>query len=234
MLLKEVIDKFYFDRQKDREQRHFYITDAGRCGRALFFKFKNVPRKEIEANILRLFDHGDHIHQLIMKPLLSVREIHVVAAEVNIPPQKIISGRADAIISDGHELYVLDIKSMNSMVFNRLTEPKEENVDQIQLYLHYFRISKGILLYVNKDNQYLKEFIVEYDKRRANCLIKSLNQIKRKIEKNILPARLDEYPKNWQCRFCQFRQICSMADAGEMKWPDFIEKIKKRGSFRIS
>lgn len=81
------------------------------------------------------------------------------------------------------------------MVFNRLTEPKEENVDQIQLYLHYFRISKGILLYVNKDNQYLKEFIVEYDKRRANCLIKSLNQIKRKIEKNILPARLDEYPK---------------------------------------
>jgi CRISPR/Cas system-associated exonuclease Cas4 (RecB family) len=228
MLLKEIIDKFYFDRQRNREQHHFYITDAGRCGRALFFKFKNVPRKEIDANILRLFDHGDHIHQLIMKPLLSVREIHVVAAEVNIPPQEMISGRADAIISDGKELYVLDIKSMNSLVFNKLTEPKEENVDQIQLYLHYFKIPKGILLYVNKDDQYLKEFIVKYDKKRVNCLLKGLEKIKKKIDKNILPARLIDYPKNWQCRYCQFKRICSMAHEGEMKWQEFKKEIEKK------
>src|SRR4030043_1593252 len=170
-MLKELIDKFYLDRQKDKEQHHFYITDAGKSGRAFFFKFKNVPRKEMEANILRLFDHGDHIHQLIMKPLLSTREIHVVAAEVNIPPQELISGRADAIISDGKELYVLDIKSMNSMIFGKLDEPKEENMDQLQLYLHYFKIPKGILLYVNKDNQQLKDFVVQYEKKCALSLL---------------------------------------------------------------
>jgi len=115
-MLKELIDKFYLDKQRDREQHHFYITDAGRCARSVFFfyitdagrcarsvffKFKNAPKKAIEPNILRLFDHGDHMHQLIMKPLLSVREVHVVASEVNIPPQELISGRADAIVSDG-------------------------------------------------------------------------------------------------------------------------------------
>jgi len=150
-MLKEIIDKFYLDRQKDKQQHHFYITDAGKCPRQVFFKFKNVPKREMEAHILRLFDHGDSMHKLIMRPLLSTREIHVVASEIDIPPQELISGRADAILSDGRQLYVLDIKSMNSMIFERLVEPKPENVDQIQLYLHYFRIPKGILLYVDKD-----------------------------------------------------------------------------------
>jgi len=102
-MLKELIDKFYLDRKKDKEQQHFYVSEAGKCPRQIFFKFKNAPRKEMEANILRLFDHGDHMHQLIMKPLLSTREVRVVTAEVDIPPQELVRGRADAIISDGKE-----------------------------------------------------------------------------------------------------------------------------------
>jgi len=227
-MLRELIDKFYLDGQKDREQRHFYITDAGKCARALFFKFKNVPRKEIKANILRLFDHGDHIHQLIMKPLLSIREIHVVASEVKIPPQELISGRADAIISDGKDLYVLDIKSMNSMIFKNLDQAKEENIDQLQLYLHYFKIPKGILLYVNKDNQELKEFIINYDKKWATTLLSGLKKLKEDIDSNVIPDRLPDYPENWQCRYCQFKSVCVMANSGELKWDEFKKKIKLR------
>jgi CRISPR/Cas system-associated exonuclease Cas4 (RecB family) len=225
-MLKELIDKFYLDRQKDKEQHHFYITDAGKCGRNLFFKFKNVPREEMKANILRLFDHGDHIHQLIMRPLLSTKDVHVVASEVNIPPQEIINGRADAIVSDGKDLYVLDIKSMNSMIFERLEEPKEENVDQVQLYLHYFRIPKGILLYVNKNTLELKEFVVSYNKSRALSLLDNLKDIKKKIDSDIIPPRLPDYPENWQCKYCQFQEICSKANGGEVKWGDFKKKIE--------
>lgn len=224
--LSELIDKFYLAKQKDREQKHFYITDAGRCPRAIFFKFKNVPRAEMEARILRLFDHGDSIHQLIMKPLLSMREVHVVASEVNIPPQEIISGRADAIISDGKTLYVLDIKSMNGMVFNNLKEPKEENVNQIQLYLHYFKVPKGILLYVNKDTQALKEFIVDYDRKKAKDLLDSLAELKVEIEKDIIPERASGYPSDWQCKYCPFIEVCKTVDGGKVKWADFKKKIE--------
>jgi len=225
-MLKELIDKFYLDRKKDREQQHFYITDAGKCPRSIFFKFKNVPREEMEARVLRMFDHGDHIHQLIMKPLLSVRDIHVVASEVNIPPQELISGRADAIISDGKDLYVLDIKSMNSMIFKNLTEPKEENIDQIQLYLHYFKIPTGILLYVNKDSQDLKEFLITYNKNRASQLLKDLNDLKNKIDSDIVPDRIFGYPENWQCQYCQFKEICKMAGENELKWSNFKNKTE--------
>ena len=228
-MLKELIDQFYLDRQRDREQHHFYITDAGKCGRSLFFKFKNAPRKGMEASVLRLFDHGDHMHQLIMKPLLSTRDIHVVASEVNIPPQEIVSGRSDAIISDGKNLYVVDIKSMNSMIFAKLQEPKAENLDQLQLYLHYFKIPKGILLYVNKNSLELKEFLVNYDPRRAQSLIASLGEIKKKIDLDLMPDRLPGYPEGWQCTYCQFREICSMAGSGEVKWNDFKSKIESLG-----
>ncbi|MDO8663654.1 MAG: Dna2/Cas4 domain-containing protein [Candidatus Wildermuthbacteria bacterium] len=227
-MLKELIDKFYLERQKDREQRHFYITDAGKCPRAIFFKFKNAPREEMEAKILRMFDHGDHIHQLIMKPLLSVREIHVVASEVNIPPQELISGRADAIISDGKDLYVLDIKSMNSMIFKNLTEPKEENTYQVQLYLHYFKISRGILLYVNKDTQELKEFRVDYDKDLSDRLLAELSNLKTKIDGNIIPQRISGYPGDWQCKYCAFKEVCGMTvGPGEMSWDRFKENAEE-------
>src|SRR3989338_1305888 len=162
----------------------------------------------MEASVLRLFDHGDHMHQLIMKPLLSIRDVHVVASEVNIPPQEIVSGRSDAIISDVKSLYVLDIKSMNSMIFDKLSEPKEENVNQIQLYLHYFKVPKGILLYVNKNSLELKEFMIDYDKEKCLSLLQGLAETKSKIDEGIIPDRIPGYPGDWQCRYCQFAGIC--------------------------
>lgn len=225
-MLKELIDKFYTDRQKDKEQHHFYITDAGKCSRQIFFKFKNVPREEMEARVLRMFDHGDSIHQLIMRPLFSIKEVRVVASEVDIPPTELIRGRADAIISDGKELYVLDIKSMNSMVFKNLVEPKEENIDQIQLYLHFFKVPKGILLYINKDTQELKEFLVHYDEERVKSLLRDLSNLKVKIDSDIVPSRIAGWPNDWQCQYCQFKEICSLASGGEMSWNDFKAKIE--------
>lgn len=224
-MLKELIDQFYLDKQRDRDQTRFYITDAGKCQRAVFFKFKKAPKRGMDPNILRMFDHGDYIHQLIMKALLGARDIHVVSSEINIPPQEIISGRADAVLSDGKELFVLDIKSMNSMIFRNLEEPKEENVSQIQLYLHYFQIKKGILLYVNKDTQQLKEFSVDYDKDLAGRLICDLEFLKTKIDSDTVPNRMGNYPSNWQCRYCQFSDICRTMQDEQMSWAVFKQKV---------
>jgi len=229
-MLKEIINKYYLDKQRERgksAQTRFYISQAGKCSRSIFFKFKNVPEKDLEPNILRLFDHGDHMHQLIMNSLLSTRDVHVVASEVNIAPQELVSGRADAIVSDGKDLYVLDIKSMNSMIFRTLSEPKQENVDQIQLYLYYFKAPKGILLYVNKDNLDLKEYIIDYDPLRAENLLNNLIHLKKQIDTNIVPPRVEDYPDDWQCRYCQFRDVCDMADSGEMEWEDFKKNKTK-------
>lgn len=222
-MLRELIDKFYLDRQKDREQHHFYITDAGKCPRAIFFKFKKVPREEMEARVLRMFDHGDYIHRLILNTLFSLGIVR--SSEISIPPQEIISGRADAIITLNNDIYIIDIKSMNSMVFRSLTQPKEENIDQIQLYLHFFKISKGILLYVNKDTQELKEFLVQYDEIRSQALLADLSNLKVKIDSDVIPQRIPGYPNEWQCQYCQFKEICSTAGGDEVAWGILKQKL---------
>ncbi|PJA84072.1 MAG: hypothetical protein CO145_02540, partial [Candidatus Nealsonbacteria bacterium CG_4_9_14_3_um_filter_37_13] len=103
---------------------------------------------------------------------------------------------------------------------------KAENVNQLQLYLHFFKIPKGILLYVNKDTLELKEFLVNYNPTLAQALLKDLAILKSKLNANIIPQRLPEYPENWQCQYCQFKEICSMAGGGEMNWDDFKKKIE--------
>lgn len=223
-MLKELIDQFYLDKEKDKEQHHFYITDAGKCPRAIFFKFKNIPREKMAPEVLRMFDHGDYIQMQILSNLFSLGIVR--ASEVKIPPQELISGRADAIVSLNNELYVVDFKSMNSMVFKGLTNPKEDNINQIQLYLHFFKIPKGILLYINKDTLELKEFIIEYNPLLAKKLLKDLENLKTKIEKNIVPARISSWPDDWQCQYCAFKEICSSMGGKEMKWDEFKQRIQ--------
>ncbi len=226
-MLKELIDQFYLDREKDREQNHFYITDAGKCARAIFFKFKNMPREKMEARMLRLFDHGDYIQMQILNTLFGLGIVR--ASEVQIPPQGLVSGRADAIITLNNELYVVDFKSMNSMLFRKLQEPKEENVNQIQLYMHYFQIPKGILLYMSKDTSELKDFPIQYNTDLVQSLLKGLETLDKKIKTNIVPEQMLDFPHNWQCIYCQFRDICSSCGKSELKWDEFKNKIEKLG-----
>lgn len=225
-MLRELIDKFYLDQQKNKEQTRFYISDAGKCSRTVFFKFKNAPREKMDARILRIFDHGEYLHRNIFNILYRLRI--GVTTEVSIPAQEIVSGRADAIVCIDNENYVLDIKSMNSMIFRNLTAPKEENVYQLQLYLHYFNIKKGILFYIDKDRQNIKEFIIDYDPELCQRLLNDFKELKEKIDSDIVPQTLPDYPDNWQCNYCPFRVICDMASREEISWLEFKKKIQKQ------
>ncbi len=214
-MLKELIDKFYLENQKNKEQTRFYITDAGKCSRAVFFKFKNAPKEPTHPRIMRIFEHGENIHRSIFNVLYRLKI--GVTTEIPIPSQEIVSGRADAILCMDNENYVLDIKSINSMIFRNLASPKEENIYQIQLYMHFFGIKKGILLYVDKDQQELKEFFLNYDEKLCNELMGKFHALKSQIESDILPERLGDYPKNWQCNYCVFKEICKSANAADFK-----------------
>jgi CRISPR/Cas system-associated exonuclease Cas4 (RecB family) len=211
-MLKELIDEFYRENQKNREQTRFYITDAGKCPRAVFFKFKNAPKEPIEPRLMRIFDHGENIHRNIFNILYRLKI--GCTTEIKIPDQEIVSGRADAILclpteqTGVNENYVLDIKSINSMLFRKLEQPKEENIYQVQLYMHFFGIKKGILLYVDKDQQNLKEFFLDYDEQLCKNLMDKFYALKSQIESDILPAKLEDYPRNWQCNYCVFKDIC--------------------------
>lgn len=225
-MLKELIEKYYQDKRDERDKVKFYISDAGKCPRQTFFKFKKAPRAEMEPRILRIFDQGDYVHLRLMRDLFSLGI--VVASEINIPPLESIGGRADAIVSIDKELYLVDFKSINSSILRSLTEPKDDHLYQIQLYLHFFKLKKGILLYEGKDTLELKEFLVEYNPELAQKLLQEFDRLKVNLERDLIPDQLSDYPKNWQCQYCQFREICDRAGPGNVNWKEFKVKLQSQ------
>jgi len=223
-MLKEIIDKYYQDKNNERERKRFYISDAGKCPRQIFFKFKKAPRKEMEPRLLRIFDQGDYVHLRLTRDLFSLGI--VVASEIDIPPREDIGGRADAIIRINNELYLVDLKSINSNILYKMEKPKEDHILQVQLYLHFFKLKKGILLYEGKDNSEIKEFPVEYDKKVAEKILNDFKRLKINVEKDLIPQRLPDFPDSWQCQYCQFREICDMSGSENIKWGDFKKKIE--------
>jgi len=120
----------------------FFAEDAGKCPRAVYFSIKGYQRKDLDPRILRIFDVGDDTHRRILGALFSLGL--VVACEVPIPNQKLIHGRADAILSVKGRPIVLEIKSSSSNKFRRLSRPEGAHLKQIQVYLHFFTFLKGL------------------------------------------------------------------------------------------
>jgi CRISPR-associated protein Cas4 len=203
-MIKELIDELYKAKQDSRDKLAFYITDAGKCPRAVWFSLKKYPKKEIDARVMRIFEHGNHTHMRIMSVLYSLGL--VTASEITIPENQMIHGRADAIINVKGQLYVLEIKSINSTKF-RKDEPDIDHVKQLQLYMFFFNIKKGIILYENKDTQDLKEFILDYDEGLVKKLFADFNQLKEKVEKNVVPE-IPEDIEDWRCEYCPYIESC--------------------------
>lgn len=212
-MLKELINQFYTNHFKDRDKHHFYITDAGKCPRQIFFKFKKYPRKEPEARVLRIFDHGDYTHMRIMSVLFSLGIVR--AAEIRIPPQEIIAGRADAIVGIEGKPYILEIKSSSHYKFDQLNAPDSDHFKQIQLYMHYFKVPQGILLYEDKNTQELKEFVVRYSPDLVQKVLADFEVLKGQIEKDIIPS-IPKDIESWRCEYCEYREECQKIEKSKL------------------
>ena len=49
-----------------------------------------------------------------------------------------------------------------------------------------------------------------------------------KIESDVIPDTLPDYPGNWQCTYCQFKEICKTAGQNELNWNTFKNKIEAK------
>jgi CRISPR-associated protein Cas4 len=203
-MIIEKIDEFYNSKSDGRERTAFYISDAGKCPRQIWFAMKKYPKKATEARVHRIFEHGDHTHMRIMSVLFSLGL--VTAVEVGIPENEVIHGRADAILSVNGEPYVAEFKSVNSFKF-RTGEADADHLKQLQLYLHFFKIKKGVLIYENKDTQDMKEFIVDYNEEFSREILASFEKLRKQVDANEIP----EMPKgieSWRCEYCPYLESC--------------------------
>lgn len=216
-MLKEFIDKFYEESERaDKERDYFYVSEAGKCPRAVFYSVKQAPKKPMEPRAIRVLAVGDYMHMRLVGVLASMGVLR--SAEVDIAKQNLVHGRADAIVSINNELYVVDFKSINSNAFKYLNEPKSEHIKQVQLYMHFFQIPRAIILYECKDKSEILEFLVDYDKKICENLLKSLGVIMEQVKAGVIPA-IPRDLESWQCEYCAYSDICRKHEAeGIRNW----------------
>jgi len=213
MKLIPLIDTLLESREESQNDKrdYFHISEVDKCPRAISYKMKGMPGEKFKADMYRKLDNGDYVHKRIMSILVSLGI--VVASEIRIPESNTFHGRADAIVTIDNELYVLEIKSMNSYGFKNLEQPDPAHLKQIRLYMHYFNINKGIILIENKDSQELKEFIVTRDDRILNEIFISFGILKEMTQANTIPPKPNfNREDKWRCDYCPYRKVCAQHD----------------------
>lgn len=100
--------------------------------------------------------------------------------------------------------HVTDPKK-NPFTGKGLVSSKIEHYVQMQLYMHYFGLRWGLYCAVNKNADDLYYEVVYYKPEVAAAYVDRARGI---IYSQQPPAKISQDPSWWECKFCDFREIC--------------------------
>lgn len=118
------------------------------------------------------------------------------------------------------ELVVVELKTLKPehwRAVNRSTSVKWKSFySQIQLYLHFYKIKRAILAAICRGCDEVKEFLIEYDPGYVAGRLDKARRLKRHLDENTVPTAegLAEGPYGSMCRFCPFKDLCSIEEMG--------------------
>lgn len=204
----------WLERPSDHVSTRFRFKPSGisGCRRKLFYEFILAEKDPggIAAKTMRIFDMGHAVHDILQKQLLACGVIEKPEdIEVEFFTKKgRIKGFIDAIITIKGERYILEIKSINTKGFDGLKGPKEDHIDQANVYMKVMKISKAIILYYDKNTSRTKEFYIEMDIEVILSLKQRMDYVKQCVETGAVPKRISKDPKSYFCMFCDYKKAC--------------------------
>jgi len=136
-------------------------------------------------------------------------------------PELNIAGKCDGVILSNGEKYVLDMKTSDPTLFERMKTPWPSNIYQVQVYMWLLGIKKGLLLYIDKSangSVPVKEFEVEYS-------ADTINDVKGKITAFNLAMKTHTLPDCCCRKNSGFKIKCSEIE-GVKAVTSVIEKWK--------
>ena len=195
------------------------VSQAGQgCDRYLEYCLYVVPPSgSLSAKTSRIFRQGNDTHLSIQEmmhemgvlvKLESQKDAHrsrvyETPFEVLDPPMR---GSADGVILKplGDQLFVLEIKTINTEEFKAITGPKIPHRMQLNIYMGALGIYKGIFIYEDKNTQDQKFWEVDFDNVSWDALLLRLKRIFKLYINDTLADRVD-IPA---CKTCTWFQRC--------------------------
>lgn len=190
----------------------FHPSQLGTCQRKLWYHHNHAPKDvQSSTDLVRewlIFETGTYIGVMIQNlcqraGLLTRREVAIV------DHRNKILGHADGEIKIGKVYYVLELKTINSRGFTKLSEPQKSHVKQAHAYMKSLKHEFAIILYIEKDRHALKEFVVPFSaKFYEEHVAQRIKKHFRNLKRNTPPEREGENPRLMPCTFCCFKRVC--------------------------
>jgi len=180
-----------------------HVTELLYCLRKAYLRRTHLDiEKELEQ---RWYLYRGSVFDRLWCELFPRNQIRIT---YRIPNGPTIVGKIDFINKEGDDLVLYELKT----IANRYAikdGPKEGHIKQAKFYAWCENIDVAKLVYVSFEG--VKIFTV--DCSDAHEVVKELEEraklLYNCLKKERLPPRTD---KEWECRYCEFRDICSVEE----------------------
>ena len=207
----KLIDNYLVREYKPKEMGRYYPSEIASCMRKTWFSYK-IPKKT-DAKLLRIFESGNMLHEFITETIKSEKNdnVELIKSELPIKIEEkdfVVSGRIDnlVLVKIDNKLALIEVKSAKFLP----KEHRKEHEAQLQLYMKALGVKEGIILYIQKDNLEVKSFDIEYNKNKADKIMKRFEELHKSLVQNKIPspeAKLDS-DLSWMCEYCNYREEC--------------------------
>jgi len=158
-------------------------TLSNSCDKAVWLIYHgHMVESKLEPTLNRIFQNGNYLEKRVESWFSSLGILlgSEIPVKYEIPS---ISGRIDFLIKhQEYQVLPVELKSINTNGFSRLSGPKKEHKVQLQMYLNMGNYDMGTVLYENKNDQQIKTFLVERNKDEWEKIIERCFKIQAMIE----------------------------------------------------
>lgn len=221
--IRKAVDKHYAEASLATPHReHLGASIIGNaCDRQIWYSFRWARKVAHTGRVVRLFSRGHHEEPRFIAQL---RTIGATVSEIDPATGKQwrfealgghFAGSGDGVVG-GLEAYglagsgVLECKTHNDKSFKKLQTSgvltaKPVHYAQMQIYMHYLGLAWALYVAVNKNDDELYMEVVRAAPAVSEHLIHRAEII---IAHQTPPKRISESPAWWECKWCDFYDIC--------------------------
>jgi hypothetical protein len=185
------------------------------CKAALQYSLRGYPQKEPPAPVLRIFEIGHLIEDLVVKDLQQAG-VNVLPVNTDTGQQweytafsGHLRGHADGLILTKEGYEILEIKSMKDRKWQKF---KTQGIrishpiyfDQMQILMGLAKLKTAWMVSYNKDNSLYHAERVSFDQYRyTELLIKALS-----VVRGPSTERISNTPSCFECSYCNYKPHC--------------------------
>ena len=124
-----------------------------------------------------------------------------------------LSGHTDGVLDIDGKHVLLEIKTCSSkqyeVIVNMRKSPLQAHIDQVQLYMWLLGVERAVVIYLEKDESLIAQFVVEKDDMVAEAFIKRVTQARDGMINKVVPDReLCDSATCSRAKACSTRALC--------------------------